>query len=46
VAPCSIRTLSAIAWGQINELEIACRAINLLDLPGVRAAAQARLGQP
>ena len=101
VAPCSIRTLSAIAWGQLDDLlvraadvqlkerrrlvllvresplhlghlrsmaqaaeigaiiappvpafylkprslaevidQIACRAINLLDLPGVRAPAQ------
>ncbi len=105
VAPCSIRTLSAIAWGQLSDLltraadvqlkerrrlvllvresplhlghlrsmaqaaeigaiiappmpafymqphsiaemvdQIACRAINLLDLPGVCAPAQAWLG--
>lgn len=107
VAPCSIRTLSAIAWGQLTDLlvraadvqlkerrrlvllvresplhlghlrsmtqvaeigaiiappvpafylkpqsltevidQMACRAINLLDLPGVRAPAQAWPGQP
>lgn len=107
VAPCSIRTLSAIAWGQLNDLlvraadvqlkerrrlillvresplhlghlrsmiqateigaivappvpafylkpqslaeavdQIACRAINLLDLPGLRAPAQPWLGEP
>jgi 4-hydroxy-3-polyprenylbenzoate decarboxylase len=106
VAPCSIRTLSAIAWGQLDNLlvraadvqlkerrrlillvresplhlghlrtmtqvaeigaiiappmpafylkpqsladvvdQIACRAINLLDLPGVSAPAQAWTGQ-
>ncbi len=107
VAPCSIRTLSAIAWGQLDNLlvraadvqlkerrrlvllvresplhlghlramtqateigaivappqpafylnpkslaevidQIACRAINLLDIPGVAAPAQAWTGEP
>jgi len=107
VAPCSIRTLSGIAWGQLDNLlvraadvqlkerrrlvllvresplhlghlramtqateigaivappvpafylnpnslaevidQIACRAINLLDLPGVAAPAQAWTGEP